>query len=146
MDDIPYGSFGFKVEISADDKLALFQEVSGLSVQIHTEDFTEGGANHTTRKVITGASYSNIILKRGLCNTSMYQWIEDFLYGNHIQRLSGDIKLLGDDGSVVQVFHFERGIPVKWTGPSLNSMSSAIATEELEIAHEGLRVSNGVNE
>jgi phage tail-like protein len=30
--------------------------------------------------------------------------------------------------------------PVKWTGPNLNANSNAIASETLEIVHNGLRV------
>lgn len=140
MKNIPYGSFGFKVEVSIDDKIACFQEVSGLSVSINTTDIVEGGANNTTRKLINGTSYSNIVLKRGLCSNSMYEWIEGFVTGNNIKRLSGDIKLLNDSGKVVKIFRFERGIPVKWEGPTLNVMNDSIATETLEIAHEGLTV------
>lgn len=140
MKDIPFGSFGFKVEISIDDKIACFQEVSGLSASVKTEDIVEGGVNWTTRKIITGASYSNIVLKRGLCNNSMFEWIDGFITGKNIKRLSGNIKLLGDDGKTVKVFHFEHGIPVKWDGPSLSVTNDTIATETLEIAHEGLFV------
>lgn len=139
MNNIPLTSFGFKVEIDIDDKMACFQEVSGLSIQINTEDFIEGGLNTTTHKLITGITYPNIILKRGLCNTSMYSWINNFISGNII-RLNGDIKLLDSNNNIAKTFHFIRGIPVKWTGPTLNVMTDNIATETLEIAHEGLSV------
>ena len=35
------------------------------------------------------------------------------------------------------------GIPVKWTGPSLNASQSNVAIEALEIAHEGLELQLG---
>ena len=140
MNNVPYGSFGFKVEVSIDDKIACFQEVSGLSANIKVDDYAEGGVNWTTRKLISGASYSNIILKRGLCSNSMFSWINGFLTGNDIKRIDGNIKLLDDNGKVVKTFHFERGVPVKWEGPTLNVMNDSIATETLEIAHEGLKV------
>ena len=35
-----------------------------------------------------------------------------------------------------------RGLPVKWTGLSLNAGQSQVAFEEIEIAHEGLTLSS----
>ena len=140
MLNVPYGSFGFKVEVSIDNNISCFQEVSGLSISINTTDVVEGGLNSTTRKLINGTSYPNIVLKRGLCSNSMYEWINGFVTGSNIKRLSGDIRLLDDKGNAVKVFRFTRGIPVKWTGPTLNVMDDNIATETLEIAHEGLTV------
>lgn len=140
----PIGSFGFKVIVTIDERdteLGLFQEVSGLSAQVNVEDIVEGGSN-TTRKLVGISSYSNIVLKRGICKASMYGWIAGFLTGEKRQRLSGKIQILGDDGNPVKVFSFIKGVPVKWDGPSLNVMSDAIATESLEIAHEGLIMSD----
>jgi phage tail-like protein len=33
--------------------------------------------------------------------------------------------------------------PIKWTGPNLNAGSNQIATESLEIVHEGLDMTAG---
>lgn len=138
---VPFGSFGFKVIVSAGEGMACFQEVSGLSAQLNVEDVVEGGRNNTTRKLIGVASYSNITLKRGLCSDSMFQWIKSYIEGNFKERLCGTIQILGDDGKkVVKQFKFKNGIPVKWDGPSLSVSSDAIATESLEIAHEGLEL------
>lgn len=137
----PYGSFGFKVVVTVGggESIGYFQEVSGLSVQIEVQDVEEGGLNVTTRKVIGKASYSNITLKRGLCNKSMFEWIDRFVHrSGTVERLSGTISILNDAGSVVKEYSFTRGIPVKWDGPSLSVSQDAIATESLEIAHEGL--------
>ena len=32
---------------------------------------------------------------------------------------------------------FQRGLPLKWSGPAMNAAQSAVAVETLEIAHEG---------
>ncbi|MFN2407759.1 MAG: phage tail protein [Pyrinomonadaceae bacterium] len=36
------------------------------------------------------------------------------------------------------MWRFKRGVPMKWTGPSLNAAQSSVAIEALEISHEGL--------
>jgi phage tail-like protein len=143
---VPFGSFGFKVLVTLGDGkdskgTACFQEVSGLSASLNVEDVVEGGRNNTTRKMIGVASFSNITLKRGLCSDTMFKWIKSYIEGNFTQRMSGCIQLLGDDGKPVKEFKFKNGIPVKWDGPSLSVSSDAIATESLEIAHEGLELS-----
>jgi phage tail-like protein len=48
------------------------------------------------------------------------------------------VTLLGDDGLEVRSWAFAGAFPVKWTGPSLNAKSNNVATETLEIAHQGL--------
>jgi len=139
----PYGSFGFKVIVKVgggDTAIGYFQDVSGLSVQINVQDVVEGGRNDTTRKLIGNASYSNITLKRGVCDKGMFDWIDTFLKGGKLTRLSGRIELLDDSGATKLTYKFKDGIPVKWDGPALSVMQDAIATESLEIAHEGLEV------
>lgn len=146
MSGVPFGSFGFNVQLQigegSEQTLACFQEVSGLSVQVNVTDFVEGGLNSTTRKLIGNASYSNIVLKRGLCDAGMFNWISAFVNhsGGKLERMTGYITILDDAGKPVQKYKFERAIPVKWDGPSLNVMQDAIATESLELAHEGLTI------
>ncbi len=137
----PFGAFGFKVEVDGGGALGCFQEVSGLGMEIKTADKLEGGVNKTTHKIITGASYTNVILKRGLCDIGMYDWISSFLEGSKKQRYNVTITLLDDAQKPVMKYKLARAIPVKWTGPALSVSSDAIATESLEFAHEGLTVS-----
>jgi phage tail-like protein len=46
--------------------------------------------------------------------------------------------LRNERGEDVLAWKFERGLPVKWTGPSLNAGQSEASIETLEIAHEHL--------
>ena len=45
-------------------------------------------------------------------------------------------------GSVVRRWHFKNAWPVSWEGPSLSASGSELSIETLEIAHDGLTVSN----
>ena len=38
------------------------------------------------------------------------------------------------------MWQVRRGLPVKWTGPSMNAGQGEVAVEELEIALEGLKL------
>ena len=51
-------------------------------------------------------------------------------------------KSIGDN-MIPKGWSFERGLPLKVVGPSLNARTGDIAVEELHIAHEGLRLRSG---
>lgn len=144
MSGIPFGSFGFTVELSdADSNLSLgcFQEVSGLGIQINVTDLVEGGVNNKTHKLVGNASYPNVTLKRGLIGDEFYAWISDVRNGI-VKRKTITIKILGEadkNGKVAsKSYKIMNALPVNWSGPALNVMQDAIATESLELAHEGL--------
>ena len=54
------------------------------------------------------------------------------------KRRDGVIVLLNDRHVPNNIWYFRRGLPVKYTGPSLNATQSSVAIESIEIAHEGL--------
>jgi len=137
---IPFGAFGFKVEIDGGEPLGCFQEVSGLSINIDAVDQKEGGMNRGAHKIINGASFGPVTLKRGLCDVGMYSWINDALEGK-VTRHTVIITLLDDAQKPIMQYKLIRAIPTKWSGPTLSVTSDAIATESLEFSHEGLTVS-----
>ena len=97
----PFASFNFRVEVSdSNGQLALFQEVSGLSVNINTTDFEEGGVNNTTHKIIEHTSYGNVTLKRGLIDGEFFVWINDISKGI-MKRRDIIIQLEDDSGEAV---------------------------------------------
>jgi len=135
----PFGSFGFKVNVSAGGGgCGCFQEVSGLSAQVNVTDLVEGGVNNTTYKLLGNANFSNVVLKRGLVDGALFDWMNQVIEGK-IERQDIKIEILGDKREPVMSFILVNAVPIKWDGPSLNVMQDAIATESLEIAHEGLK-------
>lgn len=117
-----------------------FSEVSGLELTFEVEEYKEGGRNNTVRKFPTRAQWTNLNLKRGIAfSDDLWQWHYDFIEG-HGSRRDGAIMLLNELGSPVRVWHFRRGLPVKWRGPSMNAARAEVAIEEVEIAHEGLEL------
>lgn len=153
MDGIPFGSFGFTVELSETGKsegalkLGRFQEVSGLGIQVNVTDLVEGGVNDRTFKLVGNTTYPNVTLKRGLVDNAFYDWINSVRMGK-VTRKDITITLLGDgrndQGQHVgkKQYIISRALPVNWSGPALNVMQDAVATESLELAHEGLTVCN----
>jgi phage tail-like protein len=115
-----------------------FSECTGLDSLIQVEEYREGGDNGITRKFPTRASSGNLKLRRGIVkDDALWLWHLSYLQGRG-KRRDGTVILHDTQQRPVRVWHFVRGMPVKWTGPALNAMQGHVAIEELEIAHEGL--------
>ena len=117
-----------------------FSECSGLEMALKVDEYNEGGNNGTVLKFPARINWTNIRLKRGAAlSGDLWDWHYGFVEGKG-KRRDGVIVLQDDTHTPVKVWSFVRGLPVKWTGPSLNAAQSQLAIEEIEIAHEGLKV------
>lgn len=115
-----------------------FSEVGGLETTLEVEDYNEGGRNDAVRKFPTRVTWGNLRLKRGIAlSDDLWDWHHGFVEGRG-RRRDGIVALLNDLREPVRVWQFRRGLPVKWTGPTMNAAQSEVAVEEVEIAHEGL--------
>ncbi|HXH22477.1 MAG TPA: phage tail protein [Dehalococcoidia bacterium] len=116
---------------------ATFSECSGLSATLRTDKWEEGGANETTLKFPGRTDFGNIVLKRGVTSSAeLFRWFTDQLMGVK-NRKTVTIKLVNHDLEVLESWEFKDAFPVKWTGPTLQATSNAIAIESFEIAHDG---------
>jgi phage tail-like protein len=117
-----------------------FTECSGLESTLDVEDYKEGGNNGTVLKFPTRISYQPLRLKRGVgLGEDLWLWHYGFVEGKG-KRRDGLIMLQNDLHIPIKVWRFRRGLPTKYSGPTLNAMQSQVAIEELEITHEGLEL------
>jgi phage tail-like protein len=115
-----------------------FAECSGLDASLEIQEFKEGGVNDRVHKFPTRSTFANINLKRGVgFGEDLWLWYEEFLNGEGTRR-NGLIVLANELRVPIKIWSFENAIPVKWSGPSFNASTSAIAIESIEIAHEKL--------
>jgi len=127
-----------------DAPLAGFAECAGLELTLQPEEYKEGGNNGGALRFASRAAWANITLKRGVTDsTELWDWHFGFVEGRG-KRRDGVIVLLDAARSPVQAWYFRRGLPVKYTGPSLNATQNAVAIEAIEIAHEGMHQLQGV--
>jgi phage tail-like protein len=124
--------------------VAGFSECSGLEASIEITEFKEGGENRYVHKFATRAGYSNIVLKHGaiFLYDDLWTWHNDWVQGQG-SRKDGLIVLEDEAGKPAKIWKFKRGIPMKWSGPTLNASQNAVAIESLEISHEGLELELG---
>lgn len=117
-----------------------FSECSGLEGTLLVEDYNEGGENRFVHKFPTRMTYANIVLKRGISfSRDLWQWHFDYVNGTG-KRRDGLIILQDESHQPAKTWKFKRGLPLKWTGPTLNASQGAVAIESLEIVHEGLEL------
>ncbi len=118
--------------------VAGFNECSGLESTLEIEEYQEGGVNDRVHKFPSRFTFTNISLKQGITlNPILRLWHLDLLQGK-TQRRDGVIILQNEQRLPVLAWKFERGLPVKWTGPTLNASQSEVSIETLEISYEKL--------
>jgi phage tail-like protein len=115
-----------------------FSDCSGLEVTTEVLEYMEGGTNGFVHKLPTRTKMTDITLKRGLIFMSdLWIWVQQVMEGKYVRK-DGFILIRTAAGVPAQLWEFHRGLPLKWSGPSLVASQNAIATESLTIAHEGL--------
>lgn len=131
-------AFSAALEVASAFVLGGFSEAQGLESEIQVEEVRAGGQNDRVFRFPGVAAFPNITLTRGVgFSEDLYLWHESFLKGEG-KRRNGLIFLANEARVPIKAWTFEKGIPVKWSGPALNAGTSAAAIEKLEIAHEKL--------
>ena len=127
-----------------------FQECSGLEIEMDIDEYQEGGRNDGVIQRVGRAKYSKLVLKRGMfygsdgtVNRDLWNWLQGIVSGGVVPRYDGIIRVRSQNDEVVATWVFDRGLPAKIQGPTLNAKTGEIAIEELQIAHEGLRMVEG---
>jgi phage tail-like protein len=123
----------FVVRVGTNSLLGTFMEVSGIGAQFETFDYAEGG-NPYLVKLRGRTQQSNVTLRAGLTNTvTLMNWVLD----TNPEPQNVFITFQNSAGAPIRSFGFASAIPVRWTGPGANVGANAVATESLEIAHQG---------
>lgn len=137
----PYNGHYFSLLIDGTE-VAHFQECSGLKSTATVFEIEEGGMNGITHKRPGQSRWENIVLRYATnASVELVSWRDSWLRDGYTQRKSGSIIIRDMSGNAIRTFSFTRAWPVSWEGPQLNSGSSELAVETIEIAHEGLTVS-----
>jgi phage tail-like protein len=140
----PYGSHYFMLEIDGEEVAQILQ-VSGLKTQAQVFEVEEGGNNGFVHKRVSMSRWDNITIRYATSSSRFLQSWRDAFLRNPLgegQWRSGSVVMFNNHGDAVRRFNFVRAWPVAWEGPSLDSGNSELAVESLELAHEGISVSD----
>jgi phage tail-like protein len=131
----PYKNFRFRVEIAGIQQAA-FAECSGLGSQIEVVEYREGTDPNAVRKLPGRVIYPDIVLRWGVTDSrELYNWHLDVINGN-LDRRSGSVVLLDDQGKERVRWNFFEAWPSKWQGPTLNARTDEVAIETLVLTCE----------
>ncbi|GGI46863.1 phage tail protein [Paenibacillus marchantiophytorum] len=132
------GAFRFVVELDG-LFVAGFSEVTGMKAETEVKPLWEGGVNTHPHYMIQHTKFPNIVLKRGITNSSeLWDWHYNVSQGK-IERMNGSIILNNELGKEMCRWNFFNAFPVKWNGPDLNASTGNVAIESIELVHEGLK-------
>ena len=132
-------SFRFLV-VWKDQVEAVFAECSGLTAEVETEEYKEGGQNEFVHKLPGRRKWSDITLKRGLSNSlSLWQWYQKTVAGQ-MDRREVTIMLFDETQVRHMQWNVKRAFPIKWEGPSLKVDGTTVGIETLVLTHEGFEV------
>jgi phage tail-like protein len=136
----PPVGFHFKVEVldlPPNDGDVRFSEVAGLSVEMATEEVTEGGENRYIQKYPTRTKYPELVLKRGLLlNSEVLKWIRDCVQDYRITPKNVDVKLLNEKHEPLLTWHLVKAYPTKWAASDLNAASNSVVVESMQLFYQ----------
>jgi len=143
----PPVGFHFKVEVldlPPGDSDVRFTEVSGLSVEMATEEVPEGGENRFIQKYPTRTKYPELVLKRGLLlNSEVIKWVRECIENFNIQPKNIDVKLLNEEHEPLITWHLVKAYPTKWAVSDFNASNSSVVIETLQLVYQFFTVDKG---
>ena len=143
--EYPLPAFYFRVKFAAsgDSTDTAFQEVSGIGVQMDTEEVVEGGENRFVHRLPKAVKHSNLVLKRGIAdvNSPLIKWcLKVFEHGldSAIAPMTISVALLDSKGQPARSWGFVNAWPVSWQVEAFNASKNEVAIEKLEFSYQYL--------
>jgi len=117
-----------------------FTECTGLQAEVEVTDYQEGGNNGYVHKLVGRTKFTNVVLKRGVTDSSdLWDWFQDVSRGE-IERKDVSVVLYNSVQEEVRRWNLREAFQAKWVGPAFNATTPAVAIESLELAHHGFEV------
>jgi phage tail-like protein len=138
--DYPPVGFYFKVDfpgIGSGDKDARFQEVTGLTAEMATEELPVGGENRFVYRLPTRPRYPNVVLKRGMLNDSgLIGWFRDAIENFIFKPIDINVRLLNKENATLSTWKFMQAYPVKWVISDFKAQENAFVIESIELSYQ----------
>ncbi|REE18426.1 phage tail-like protein [Paraburkholderia sp. BL27I4N3] len=134
----PLRNFRFRLEILGISK-GSFSEVTIGETTTEAVDYREGTDPPHARKLDGLTKYGNIVLKRGITDsTDLSDWAAAIIAGKiQSNRQTVTIYVMDETGADKARFVVADAWPVKYQPGALNGKGNEVIIETLELAHEG---------
>lgn len=142
MSTYPLSKFHFSVEWGG--TTIGFTEVSGLDVETEVIEYRQGSSPDYSKIKMPGMQkFPNVTLKRGTfkSDNEYFEWWNSIQL-NQVARRDITISLLDETHSPVVVWKIRNAWPTKITSTDLKADGNEVAIESMELAHEGLSITN----
>ncbi len=123
-----------------------FQSVSGLSSELLTESYKEGGQNQFDHVVPLKTQYPDLVLKRGLWTPTspgggagqsidLQQWCQSTFQSLIVKPSDILISLLNTTGKPLMSWNVKHAWPKKWEDSEFNAAENQIVIETIELTY-----------
>lgn len=116
----------------------MFQEVSGLSVDMEMESYVEGGENRFTHQLPTRTRYSDLTLKRGIApmSSGVFNWARNAIEFFHFQPVNLVVSLLNEAHTPIASWYVVNAIPKRWEVSAFNAEQSSVVIETITLSYQ----------
>lgn len=131
--------FSFKVQVTgvSGSFEGSFQEVTGITVKLNSEEIKEGGENTFIRRLPLPPKYENLVLKRGMVLSSdLIDWARDAVENFTFKTKTVTVSLLDESQKPLASWAFANAYPVALKVSDFKAQENAIVLETLEMAYE----------
>jgi phage tail-like protein len=148
MTDTPFTAFNFRVVINLDGESeplceAAFANCDGLEASVENQTIRAGGENHRQVHLGGPVKYGTVTLKRGMtADFGLWHWFErvNVDQERHLRATTDVVMLHSDRVTEAATFVLTGCLPIRLRVPGLDAATGQLAIEELQIAHETLRL------
>lgn len=118
-----------------------FQGVQGLSVDVETEEFKEGGENRFVHKLPVRTKYSEITLKRGMfIGSGIVLWCRNAIENFDFQPTNLIITLLNEEHVPVAGWYIVNAYPISWSVSDFNAEQSSVVIESIKLNYNYFKI------
>lgn len=146
----PPVGFSFKVEFQGVDGVTeddiRFQEVSGLTMEIETEEIHDGAAPGFSYKFPKRAKYSNLVLKRGMLKSSALIKYFENAFDSYFNQFNFSfsactivVQLMDENNNPLSSWQVNNAFPVKWQISEFKANANEIVVETLEFGFQNIK-------
>jgi phage tail-like protein len=113
-----------------------FQSVEGLTVDVETEDFKEGGENRFVHKLPKRTKYHDIVLKRGMfLGSGIVLWCRNAIESFNFQPTNVIITLLNEDHAPLAAWYVVNAFPVSWSVSDFTAEQNKLVIESIKLRY-----------
>jgi phage tail-like protein len=140
----PLPLYSFHVEINGIIE-ASFTACSSISVQRNVTELREGGVNDGVRWLHDGLSFGKVTLTSGIAHSeALWNWFKEGDVDAKVRyRQVAILQMVPYTQLIARRYDLKNCMPTVWTGPNLNTGSSEVAVETLELAFQSFALTKG---